>query len=183
MHANLYLILAMASSIWAGMENLPSGEYDAVISPDGESIELFLVGGSGAVDKSSPLVFHAVEQDDAKTAPTLEKRWSGGCHGPGLDTGSTDIVLAQLKAWAGRGTELCSYSSTNAKYFTNGNIMAYYCVNERGKCGNLDTVDVDYAMQQMDQWCGAYQGSWFNWAGSPEIVGKGAIGTSVCLGW
>jgi hypothetical protein len=195
MRATLYTLLAMAGfacagKVWAGMENLPSGAYITTVESDGESVEFLPIDETGtAVKNSTPFVFHAVEEDDTEksnTTATLEKRQNQfvGCHGPPLDHPSTDMALIHLKIWAGRGTNLCSSKTRNIYVtFMDNNVFSYYCINQYDKCGNLDIADVDEAMRTMDRYCGKYVGGWYNWLGSPEIVGKAQVGTRVCLGW
>lgn len=94
----------------------------------------------------------------------------------------TDLEPPSPKEVAHGGYELCSGPSGTAWVgYENEDVWEYYCIIARSACGNLDLVDVNYALSQMDAACPAYTASYFRWDGSNEIFGKVNSGVSICV--
>lgn len=115
----------------------------------------------------------------------LSKRFVS-CWGTPLDPVHVDVMVYDwnivLRNTPG-GMAVCSPSAQTAWWrFTTDSVMVYYCINTRNYCGNLDYNDFHYALFQMDAHCPRYTSSYFQWDGSPEIVGKARASTAVCLG-
>ncbi|KIN05280.1 hypothetical protein OIDMADRAFT_17876 [Oidiodendron maius Zn] len=62
----------------------------------------------------------------------------------------------------------------------NQEMLVYYCIDTTNRCGNFDTIDVRYALEQMDSMCQRYEASWYKWPGSFRIIGKCRSGDNIC---
>ncbi|KAH8588846.1 hypothetical protein B0O99DRAFT_600360 [Bisporella sp. PMI_857] len=110
------------------------------------------------------------------------QKWADGdCYNEPLDHSGVD---AAVEAWvslvANGGYELCSGNGYTYALFNKEEMVVYYCIHAANRCGNLDEVDVRYALGQMDAHCPAYQASWFWWPNSVEIFGKAKSGDHIC---
>ncbi|KAG7285869.1 hypothetical protein NEMBOFW57_008163 [Staphylotrichum longicolle] len=120
----------------------------------------------------------------APEKPTLAlgKRYVS-CWGRQLDTYGTDKAVNQWKSYLATNIlELHSTSSTYSVQYANDGVAVYYCINAKNSVGSLNLEDFNYALRQMDARCRAYEASYFQWDGSPEIVGKASVNDRVCLG-
>ncbi|KAM0251443.1 hypothetical protein ACHAQJ_008194 [Trichoderma viride] len=159
---------------WVGMENLPDGPYKGVTHADGSTTVTSL-------DTGENYTFALTQDSDEEQKRAIEKRYIS-CWGYQLDHGGVDDAVVQLKDWASTGHELDSGATTNYFGYNVNGVYVYYCINAPNSSGNLDVVDVDYALGQMDSQCQLYEAGYYQWDGSPEIVGKCRSGTAVCLG-
>jgi hypothetical protein len=67
-------------------------------------------------------------------------------------------------------------------YYIRESMRVYSCLNVGNYCGSLNLADFNHALSQMDANCVRYTASYYQWDGSPEIVGKANENTAVCLG-
>ncbi|KAH7360205.1 hypothetical protein BKA65DRAFT_473366 [Rhexocercosporidium sp. MPI-PUGE-AT-0058] len=105
----------------------------------------------------------------------------GDCWQYTLDHAGVDEPARDLANWAGNnGNDLCSPGDANIYWFSNRRAtIVYYCIDTHGRCGNIDTADVRYALGQMDAHCAPYEASWFKWPQSYEIIGKSRVGDDI----
>lgn len=169
---------ATAANQWAGMENLPDGAYSGVNHPDGSTTMT-------ALDSGETYTFNLIESATEQTRRSdyaVTKRETQ-CWGYQLDHGGVDDGVRALKNWAGTGGKDLSAGNTPNYYgFNNKGVYVYYCINGAHTQGNLDINDIEWAFKQMDAICGAYKGRYYQWTGSPEIVGMCRSGDIVCRG-
>jgi len=112
----------------------------------------------------------------------LGKRYVS-CWGRQLDTQGTDKAVNQWKGYL--ASTLLEVRSRDTPYYVqyvNDAVTVYYCINARNSVGSLSLEDFNYALVQMDATCRRYEASYFQWDGSPEIVGKASVNDRVCLG-
>jgi hypothetical protein len=87
--------------------------------------------------------------DGTRDSAKLRRRFVD-CWNYNLDHAGTDMAVDQLKDWAGKGRDLESPASGQRfVFFENLGVWVYYCINKPSTKGNLDTVDVNYALEQM----------------------------------
>lgn len=186
LHLQLITLLAVfnasanAAAKWAGMESLPNGPYEGFNLPNGSTIMKSLTTGT-------EYTFHLT--NDTLSEEPLHRRSSNAiakrnvdCWGYQLDVTGVDYAVTLLKRWAGSGIFLPSCRKTNYFGYNHRGVYVYYCINALHAQGNLNVDDINYALSNMDRTCRPYEASYFRWPGSPELVGKCASGTPVCLG-
>jgi len=180
-------LIALASAALA----LEDGAYLTHVHPNGTVISYDAVTGALVETLTEgPLVDSYREafanKTREKTRRELSKRFTS-CWGTPLDRFNVDFAVGEFKAyigsWGSGGYTLCAVPPANAYYSKIvGQVRIYYCINTNNWCGNIDLVDVNWALLQMDTHCAPYTSSYFQWDGSPEIIGKALVTTAVCLG-
>ena len=168
---------------------LQDGFYRTIIHPNGTLERLDATTGVHVETLHEGPLVEAYRQAFAEKASAEKKRRQlakrfVSCWGTPLDHSSVD---AAVQSWKDRlrsqGLGLCS-TPNRPQFVTHiaEGMQVYYCINTRNYCGNLDLTDFNHALLQMDQNCAHYTASYFQWDGSPEIVGKANENTPVCLG-
>ena len=183
MHVQILRLLAFAGAVaahqWVGMENLPDGPYRGFNYPNGSTTMISLTSGK-------EFTFHLNETatENTRRSDSVITKRDTSCWGYQLDHSGVDIGVNQLKTWASEigGATLTSCARNQYYGFNNNGVYVYYCINRAWSSGNLDLVDVNYALTNMDSICIPYEAGYFLWPGSPELVGKCSSGTAVCLG-
>ncbi|KAM0355083.1 hypothetical protein ACHAPU_000940 [Fusarium lateritium] len=163
--------LAAAAPSAKATKDLPDGPYSGVNHADGSSTltnvetgQTFEIAASAKSEKRS-----------------LDKRYTS-CWGYELDHTGVDQAVFELKNWAGNGRDWSSDKKPSYYGINYRGVYVYYCINGPHSSGNLDTVDINYALERMDSTCKRYEAGYFQWDGSVELVGKTRSGTAVCLG-
>lgn len=177
MQFKLVSILALAGFAAAapsppqGFKDLPDGPYSGVNHADGSSTVTNLETGQS-------FDFQAPAKAEKRS---IEKR-ATHCWGYELDHGGVDEAVVSLKNWAGAGQDWKSERTPSYYGYNARGVYVYYCINAPWSAGNIDVVDINYALGQMDSVCKRYEAGYFQWDGSVEIIGKARSGTSVCRG-
>jgi hypothetical protein len=157
------------------MKDLPDGPYKGVNNADGSAtLTNIETGETFNISKDSAA-------KEKRSSALLEKRLTS-CWGYQLDHGGVDQAVVQLKNWAGTGHDWSSGNTPSYFGYNARGVYVYYCINAKHSSGNIDVADIDYALGQMDSGCPRYEAGYFQWPGSPELVGKCRSGTAVCLG-
>ncbi|KAM0550233.1 hypothetical protein ACHAPJ_009082 [Fusarium lateritium] len=159
------------------MKDLPDGPYKGSNNEDGTTTVTNIETGE---------TFSLKHEDDSsanekRSDVSLDKRDSY-CWGYQLDHTGTDEAVVQLKNWAGTGHDWSSGNKPDYFGYNVRGVYVYYCINAKHSSGNIDVADINYALGQMDARCARYEAGYFQWPGSPELVGKCRSGTKVCLG-
>ena len=173
-------LAAPAAGQPAPRAGLANGFYLSTVNADGtvahtplsNPSELASVQGASAFSRRAP----------KEPAGRLDKRFVS-CWGRQLDNAGTDKAVSQWKSYL--STTILELRSTDRTYyvqFVNDGVTVYYCINARNSVGSLSLEDFNYALVQMDATCRRYEASYYQWDGSPEIVGKASVNDRVCLG-
>ncbi|KAB5526425.1 hypothetical protein GE09DRAFT_1229265 [Coniochaeta sp. 2T2.1] len=156
---------------------LPAGVWEGSVLANGS----YLFKPAGAPDSERFIVLPTVEERSTGTLATRQSAWGGDCFPRDLNHQGCDGAVQGLKNWAGNGRTLTSGNSNALVSVDTRGAMAYYCIDAPHSSGNLDTVDINYALEKMDANCVPYQASYFKWPGSVEIVGKDVLGANICV--
>lgn len=159
------------------LENLPDGPYKGITHANGSTSVTSLETGQ---TYTFALAQDARDQQ-RRSDFAIEKR-KIDCWGYLLDHGGVDDAVVSLKSWAGSGRDWSSGDRPDYFGYNSRGVYVYYCINAPHSSGNLDVQDINYALGQMDSKCKRYEAGYFQWIGSPELVGKCRSGTAVCLG-
>ena len=130
----------LGNGLWSGT-NYANGTtvYESLDDPT--IAPIYVQNVAGAVAERSV--------DMTADSPKLRKRFVD-CWNYNLDQSGTDKAVQRLKEWAGNGRDLESPSTGQRfVFFENEAVWVYYCINKPSSKGNLDTVDVNYALEQM----------------------------------
>ncbi|KFY12100.1 hypothetical protein V492_04095 [Pseudogymnoascus sp. VKM F-4246] len=173
----LGLASASVATQWSGFESLPEGIYSGINHPDGSTTITSL--DSGEIYDFS--LSAAPTQQTRRSDYAISRRGTS-CWGDDLDHQGVDRGVDALKLWAGNGRDLFSGSVPNYVGANVNGVYVYYCINQANSQGNLNTEDINVALQNMDQYCTPYEAGYYQWSGSVELVGKCRSGTAVCLG-
>lgn len=168
---------AAAAKRWVGMENLPDGPYKGVTHADGSTTVTSMETG----ETHTFALAEDPKEPKKRSDFAVEKR-KISCWGYELDHAGCDEAVVELKNWAGSGHNWSSGERPDYFGYNRGGVYVYYCINAPHSSGNLDVVDINYALGQMDSTCSRYEASYFQWVNSVELVGKCRSGTAVCLG-
>ena len=179
------LTLFAASVGLSVASDLPTGLYEGSTLANGT----WLLKPAGAPDSALFTIDPTEAQDEqvvARSPPStrgsarVAKR-ATGCFGSALSHAGTDRAVNSLKAWAGSGNWLFSSTTNRWLGYQSEGALVYYCITAPNSGGNLDTKDVNYALERMDAACPRYTASYFRWDGSVEIVGKARVGDNICV--
>jgi hypothetical protein len=174
---SIFALTGLTTAAPGGWKDLPDGPYKGVNNPDGStSVTNLETGKTFYFDHSKDLTANGKRSEAA-----IEKR-DISCWGYQLDHTGTDEAVVQLKNWASTGHDWSSGDTPSYFGYNARGVYVYYCINAKHSSGNIDVADIDYALSQMDGKCQRYEAGYFQWPGSPELVGKCRSGTSVCLG-
>ncbi|KAH7169781.1 uncharacterized protein B0J16DRAFT_376673 [Fusarium flagelliforme] len=159
------------------MEDLPDGPYKGLNNDDGSSTFTNLETGESFNIKAD----NESTANEKRSGISLNKRGTD-CWGYQLDHGGVDQAVVQLKKWAGTGRDWSSGNKPDYFGYNSRGVYVYYCINAKHSSGNIDVTDIDYALGQMDAKCQRYEAGYYQWDGSPELIGKCRSGTQVCRG-
>ncbi|KAJ6782260.1 hypothetical protein PWT90_10476 [Aphanocladium album] len=181
MRLQLLSIVVLAASAaqaekWANFEVLPDGLFSGVTYANGSTTLISL--GSGAAYSFD---LDGAEAQPEAAATLLSKRYTA-CWGTPLDNAGVDEGVRALKGWAGNGHSLASGDNNAYIGYNRRGVVVYYCIDRPHSEGNLDNRDIDYALRNMDHDCGFYKSGYFQWNGTPEIVGKANDNVAICVG-
>jgi hypothetical protein len=160
--------------------------------PDGRYIQQLFANGTRvtkSVDTDMPNIISHEEptirvRDPSALIPSAKfaKRADTFCWGYFLDKAGIDPAANGLAELCGdNGYELDTQMNHKYAAVTRQATMVYYCVDGYNYNGNCNRADVRYGLAKMDSQCRLYEAGYFEWPGSPEILGKARTSDTVCV--
>ncbi|KAK3317041.1 hypothetical protein B0H66DRAFT_520240 [Apodospora peruviana] len=156
---------------------IPDGLWSGYTLPNGTMV------ATSHLSKRT-IIFHPPQDTRLnRRSESLSKRFTS-CWGTQLDRYGTDEAAQCLRNAGAAPGGIDLRTPSGSGLFTScvsAAVRVYYCVNKPNSWGNANLEDVNYGLRQMDAACPAYTAGYFQWDGTPEILGKARADTSICL--